>query len=111
VSPTELEEILVKHHLVDEAAVCGVWSEKDSTELPRAFVVLKRSTSHSSEDRIAHAESISIFVSGQVSSYKQLKGGVVFVDALPKNPTGKVLRRVLRTERERFERGGITAKL
>jgi acyl-coenzyme A synthetase/AMP-(fatty) acid ligase len=97
--------------VVDEAAVCGVWSEKYSTELARAYVVLKRPTSHSSKDRIGHAKSITAFLASQVSSYKQLKGGVIFVDALPKNPTGKVLRRVLRTEQEKFERGAITAKL
>ncbi|TVY54798.1 4-coumarate--CoA ligase 2 [Lachnellula cervina] len=112
VSPTELEEILVKHDVVDEAAVCGVWSEKDSTELSRAYVVLKGgSASHPPDIQVVHAQSISKFVSGQVSSYKQLKGGVVFVDSLPKNPTGKVLRRVLRLEQEKFEKGGLLAKL
>jgi len=35
----------------------------------------------------------------------------VFVDSLPKNPTGKVLRRVLRLEQEKFEKGGLLAKL
>jgi 4-coumarate--CoA ligase len=95
---------------VDEVAVCGVWSEENSTELARAYVVLKQPTSHSN-DQIAHAESISTFLASQVSNYKQLKGGVVFIDALPKNSTGKVLRRVLRTEQEKFEIRGIKAKL
>lgn len=107
----ELEEIIVRHHLVDEAAVCGVWSEKDSTELARAYVVLKQPSSRSCEDRVSHAKSITAFLASQVSSYKQLKGGVIFVDALPKNPTGKVLRRVLREEQGKIERGRITANL
>lgn len=103
---------MVKHDVVDEAAVCGVWSEKDSTELSRAYVVLKGGrASHSADNQVVHAQSILKFVSNQVSSYKQLKGGVIFVDSLPKNPTGKVLRRVLRLEQERYEKGVLLAKL
>jgi len=111
VSPTELEEILVKHDMVDEAAVCGVWSEKHSTELTRAYIVLKEATVKSMEDRPEAAQSISNHVSSQVAHYKQLKGGIVFVDALPKNTTGKVLRRMLRTERDKYERGPVLSKL
>ncbi|KAJ2890903.1 putative 4-coumarate--CoA ligase, partial [Zalerion maritima] len=107
VSPVDLEEILARHPLVDEAAVCGVWSESDSSDLPRAYVVL---TDKAAEKPKA-AASISDFVSGQVSTYKRLTGGVVFVDALPKNTSGKVLRRVLRTEKAKYEKGFVLAKL
>lgn len=96
-SPLELEEILVKHPLVDEAAICGIWSDKGATELVRAYVVLKR-RAKGHEERAAAAATLSGFVASHVAHYKQLKGGVVFVDALPKNPTGKVLRRVLREQ-------------
>lgn len=34
--------------------------------------------------------------SGKVSPQKKLRGGVIFIDAIPKNPTGKILRRVLK---------------
>lgn len=57
------------------------------------------------------AEEIVEFVGGQVAHYKQLIGGVVFVDALPKNHTGKILRRVLRTNRKEYESGWVHAKL
>jgi 4-coumarate--CoA ligase len=60
------------------------------------------------------AADISKFVSDRVSTYKRLKGGIVFVDSLPKNATGKVLRRVLRDEREKYEGGSggkVLAKL
>ncbi|KAF2494596.1 acetyl-CoA synthetase-like protein [Lophium mytilinum] len=110
VSPLELEDIAHRHPLVDEVAVCGVWSEAEATELPRAYVVLKQGVETSPTQLSRHAESISAFVSGKVSTYKQLRG-IVFVDGLPKNPTGKVLRRVLRAEREKYETGPIRAKL
>jgi acyl-coenzyme A synthetase/AMP-(fatty) acid ligase len=36
------------------------------------------------------------FVKSKVASYKQLRGGVIFVEAIPKNASGKILRRQLR---------------
>jgi 4-coumarate--CoA ligase len=35
-------------------------------------------------------------VKGQVADYKQLRGGVVFLDVIPKSPSGKILRKDLR---------------
>ncbi|MBE3042704.1 hypothetical protein IMZ48_09055 [Candidatus Bathyarchaeota archaeon] len=92
VSPTELEEILLCHPAVDEVAVCGVWSEETATDLVRAYVATKAGV----ESTVETASSIAKFLAGQVSGYKQLRGGVVFVDELPKSPTGKVLRRLLK---------------
>jgi acyl-CoA synthetase (AMP-forming)/AMP-acid ligase II len=43
-------------------------------------------------------------VKGQVSSYKQLRGGVVFVDEVPRSPSGKILRRQLRDSQKHEER-------
>ncbi|KAH8892298.1 acetyl-CoA synthetase-like protein [Thozetella sp. PMI_491] len=107
VSPLELEEILVQHTLVDEAAVCGVWNETGTTELARAYIVLK----NPSNDRWKAASEISQYVSDRVAHYKQLRGGIVFVDSLPKNPTGKVLRRVLRAEASKPDSVPVLAKL
>ena len=36
------------------------------------------------------------YVKGQVAEYKQLKGGVTFIREIPKSPSGKILRRLLR---------------
>ncbi|KAG4291457.1 AMP-binding enzyme [Fusarium proliferatum] len=92
VSPVELEEILVHHPAVEEVAVCGIWSEEASSDLVRAYVVPKRGV----EAGPSAAKSIAQFLNSQVSGYKQLRGGVVFVDELPKSPTGKVLKRMLK---------------
>lgn len=42
------------------------------------------------------AEEVAQWVAGQVASYKKLRGGVVFIDAIPKSPSGKILRKDLR---------------
>jgi acyl-coenzyme A synthetase/AMP-(fatty) acid ligase len=90
-----LENVVIQHPLVHEAAVIGAWSSKEDTEIPRAFVVLKNTQDN------AHgiANDISDFVSTKVSNYKKLRGGVVIIDALPRNPTGKVLKKVLKEYR------------
>jgi acyl-coenzyme A synthetase/AMP-(fatty) acid ligase len=72
-----------------EAAVIGV-PDEHAGELPRAFVVRKPGM-----ESVSDAE-IQAFVDTKVSSHKQIKGGIEFCDALPKNNLGKVLRRELR---------------
>lgn len=109
-SPLELEELLVQHPLVDEAAVCGIWSQAHTSDLVRAYVVPK-DMQIVKNDPHAAANSLSQYVSDRVSNYKRLKGGIVFVNQLPKNPTGKVLRRVLRSNAENGAVEGVLAKL
>lgn len=94
VTPSELESKLIHNPLVREAAVIGVWNADEATEVPRAFVVLRDDAQK--QDRAAVVRSISRFVAEQVSNYKRLRGGVVVVDALPKNPTGKILKKALK---------------
>jgi 4-coumarate--CoA ligase len=98
VSPTELEEILVRHPQVDSAAVVGIWSDAAASELPRAYVVLNSPPRSDVAAKNLSGE-IEDFVAKLVANYKRLRGGVVFLDALPKNSTGKVLRRALRNEK------------
>ncbi|PIO75601.1 hypothetical protein TELCIR_02332 [Teladorsagia circumcincta] len=87
VPPAELEDILLSHPQIRDAAVIGV-PHADKGEVPKAYVV--RTTDTLRED------DVKAFVNGQVSSYKHLAGGVEFLEAIPKSPTGKILRRVLR---------------
>ncbi|KAF9887217.1 hypothetical protein FE257_010471 [Aspergillus nanangensis] len=102
VAPSELENILIRHPLVREAAVIGIWSEHETTEIPRAFVVLEEEGSkESAPEKIV--SSILDFVAKQVSNYKRLRGGVVIIDALPKNTTGKVLKKELKSKNASFE--------
>lgn len=73
--------------MIKEAGVVGKPDEL-AGELPLAFVV--RSDSSLKE------EDVKLFVSERTSPAKRLHGGVVFVDEIPKNPSGKILRRKLR---------------
>ncbi|CCF40238.1 AMP-binding enzyme [Colletotrichum higginsianum] len=86
VAPAELESLLVTHPKIQDAAVIGV--EGEGTELPRAYVVANK--------KEISAEDIQKWVAEQVASYKKLRGGVIFIDAIPKSPSGKILRKDLR---------------
>lgn len=89
VSPSELEDVLRRHPAVLDVAVIGV-PDDIAGELPRAYVVKKNDVSVSKDD-------IAEFVDVKVAPHKRLKGGVVFIDAIPKTNTGKLLRRELKS--------------
>jgi fatty-acyl-CoA synthase len=86
VFPAEVEELLAGQEHVEEAAVIGVDDEKFGQRL-KAFVVL-RPGAEFSEDQVKD------YVSGNLARYKTPRE-VVFLDSLPRNSTGKVLKRVL----------------
>ncbi|XP_011157991.1 probable 4-coumarate--CoA ligase 3 [Solenopsis invicta] len=88
VPPAELEAVLRTHPDVEEAAVIGIPHERHG-EVPKAFVVVSKGKKPT-EDEIKN------FVKGKVSDYKQLKGGVTFVDDIPKNASGKIIRSKLK---------------
>ncbi|XP_047028473.1 4-coumarate--CoA ligase 3-like [Helicoverpa zea] len=87
VPPAELENVLKEHPDILDVAVVGAPDAKTG-EVPRAFVVLK-------EGSKPNADSITAFVKERVAEYKRVKD-VTFLDELPKNPSGKILRRVLK---------------
>lgn len=88
VAPAELEGILRDHPDVVDAVVIGIPNPKCG-EVPKAFVMRR------SESKVT-AEELQQFVAKQVIRFKQLTGGIQFVDSIPKSPTGKVLRREIR---------------
>ena len=79
------------HEAVADVAVVGVAAAEDVGELPKAFVVLKPGV-----EGVAEAD-LRLFVDNQVSPHSKLRGGVAFLDAIPKSAAGKILRRVLKT--------------
>lgn len=89
VAPAELEGLLSSHPAVTDAAVIGI--PANGTEVPLAFVVKAPGADVSAED-------LANFVKDRVSSHKQLRGGVKFVDVVPRSPSGKILRRQLRQQ-------------
>lgn len=112
VAPAELEGFLLEHDLVDDVAVVGVFSRKLGTEVPRAYVVRKGGLSSvQPQDN----RRISDWLAKKVVNYKRLRGGIKFVDAVPKSHSGKLLRRVLKTQAAREyaaeEQDGLVSKL
>jgi acyl-CoA synthetase (AMP-forming)/AMP-acid ligase II len=87
IASSEIERVLYEHEAVVEAAVVGRPDDRWG-EVPVAFVVLHASTTTTPEQLIDHCRQ-------QLARFKVPKA-VVVVDALPRNPSGKVLKRDLR---------------
>ncbi|MED6168998.1 4-coumarate--CoA ligase 1 [Stylosanthes scabra] len=88
VAPAELEALLLSHPKISDAAVVPMKDEA-AGEVPVAFVVSANGHTDTTEDEIKQ------FVSKQVVFYKRINR-VFFVDAIPKSPSGKILRKDLR---------------
>lgn len=94
----------MSHNLILDAAVIGVPDPSGSgNELPRAYVVADQSK--------ISADQIKAFVKNNLAQQKQLRGGVIFLDAIPKSPSGKILRRVLREMAKKERNAQHGAKL
>ncbi|KIV88636.1 hypothetical protein PV10_08302 [Exophiala mesophila] len=109
VAPAELEDLLLGHRLVTDAAVIGI-PDDYAGEVPKAFVVL----APSAKPDAATLKDLLDFVKQRKSRPKWLAGGIEFVDIVPKSASGKVLRRVLRDqekERAKQKKSQSKAKL
>jgi acyl-CoA synthetase (AMP-forming)/AMP-acid ligase II len=87
VAPAELEALLLTHPSVVDSAVIGRAHER-AGEVPVAYVVVRGTI---------QPEELKDWVAERVIDYKHL-GEVIFCETIPKSPTGKILRRVLRDE-------------
>ncbi|WYZ45917.1 hypothetical protein EsH8_IX_000142 [Colletotrichum jinshuiense] len=93
VAPAELEACLLGHPNVVDCAVIPVPDER-AGEVPKAYVV---------KDGYCTAQDIQEYVKTKKAPHKWIKGGIEFVDTIPKSPSGKILRRLLR-DREKQRR-------
>ncbi|KAE9370834.1 acetyl-CoA synthetase-like protein [Stipitochalara longipes BDJ] len=92
VAPAELEGLLASCELVDDVAVIGIQDEIQHTEVPLACVVAKQGVERNEEGK----EKIVKWLNERVAGHKRLRGGVVWIDEVPKSASGKILRRVLK---------------
>jgi acyl-CoA synthetase (AMP-forming)/AMP-acid ligase II len=87
IAPAELEALLLTHPHVRDCAVIGIPCP-EAGEVPKAFIV-------ATED--ASTDEILAFVASHVAPYKKLRA-IELVERIPKSPSGKILRRVLREQ-------------
>jgi fatty-acyl-CoA synthase len=90
IAGSEVERVLYEHEAVLEAAVVGRADDRWG-QVPVAFVVLRSDRSVTAEVLLAHCRS-------QLARFKVPKE-IVFLEVLPRNPSGKVLKRELRGRR------------
>ncbi|WP_344242270.1 class I adenylate-forming enzyme family protein [Actinocorallia libanotica] len=90
IAPVELENLIIRHPSVAEVAVIGYPDDVLGEKTCAVIVPLAGST-------VTHEEIIEYLRSQQIASYK-LPEKTVVVDALPRNPVGKTLKRVLRDD-------------
>ncbi|OQU95566.1 hypothetical protein CLAIMM_01751 [Cladophialophora immunda] len=105
VAPSELEDVLLRHPLVKDAAVTSIYSDEEATELPIAYVTLPPAE-HAMTRRVKQQilGEIRAWMDKQVTGYKKLRGGVLELNELPKTPSGKILRRELPCNKAKDER-------
>lgn len=94
VAPAELEAHLLRIPYVADCAVIGV-PDVAAGEVPKAYVVKDASACGGKDDNSVRHE-IMTDIQNHQTRHKWLNGGVEFIDAIPKSPSGKILRRLLR---------------
>ena len=85
VAPAELEALLATHPKVADCAVVPM-PDNECGELPKAFIVAREELG---------ADELMAWVAERVAPYRRIRR-VEFIDAIPKSPSGKILRRLLR---------------
>ncbi|EIW81329.1 amp dependent CoA ligase [Coniophora puteana RWD-64-598 SS2] len=113
VAPAELEGTLLMHPDIVDACVIPLPDEYNG-EVPMAYVVLRPEVDERVRRDPAEATRVKVEIIQHTAenkvAYKRLAGGVEFTDVIPKNPSGKILRRVLR-DRAKEKLAGMKAKL
>nr|WLW11164.1 putative coumaryl-CoA ligase [Trichosporon asahii] len=111
VPPAELEALLLQHEKVVDSGVVGVWEESQATELPRAYIVAKPGLLKTPADKAKLEAEVSAWVASKVANHKKLRGGCIVIEAIPKSPSGKILRKDLRVRAEGERAKETRAKL
>lgn len=88
ISPGEIEKVIIEHPGVAQVCVVGI-PDLICTDLPAAVIVKSKGASVTEDDVLKYLD-------GKFMDFKKLRGGVYFVDDLPRTPSGKVLKRLVK---------------
>jgi long-chain acyl-CoA synthetase len=91
IAPAQVEALLLEHPAVADVAVIAK-PDDEAGEIPKAFIVRRKGYDYVSEVELM------LWANGKLATFKNVRE-IEFIDAIPRNPTGKILRRILK-ERE-----------
>lgn len=95
VAPAQIEAMLLEHPAIADVAVIAK-SDEEAGEVPKAYVVLREGYEQQSAGELMN------WVNDKLATYKNVRE-MEFIDAIPRNPSGKILRRILKEqEREKM---------
>jgi long-chain acyl-CoA synthetase len=92
VAPAQIEALLLEHPAVADVAVIAKPNE-EAGEVPKAFVVLRAGHEQQSADELM------TWVNDKLATFKRVRE-LEFINAIPRNPSGKILRRVLKEQEQ-----------
>jgi long-chain acyl-CoA synthetase len=93
VAPAQIEALLLEHEAVADVAVIAK-PNQEAGEVPKAFIVLKPGY-----EQLSVAELLA-WTNGKLATFKSVRE-IEFIEAIPRNPSGKILRRVLKEREQR----------
>lgn len=96
IAPAEVETVLLEHPAIVDVAVIAQEHE-EAGERPKAFVVLRKGHENQSANELMR------WVNGKLATYKMVHE-IEFIAAIPRNPSGKILRRVPKAQEEQRRR-------
>lgn len=92
------------HPNILDAAVVAKILPNSTDEAPCAYIVRRPGSKLNTSE-------IKDFMSTYLVKYKSLDGGIVFIDSIPKNPAGKILRKVLKERARKESQDSLFKKL
>jgi len=105
VPPPELEAVLLSHPEMVDAAVFGVRVSGGDGEVPRAYVVRKGGSAAAASLTAAQVKG---YLEERLAKYKSPQGGFKFIDLIPRNASGKILKKDLRGDGQERDEGRMT---
>ncbi|KAL5048547.1 hypothetical protein BDW71DRAFT_195853 [Aspergillus fruticulosus] len=100
VAPAELEDLLLKHPAVKDAAVIGLMNADLQSEVPLGYVTLNQDCTE--DDKMA--VELLDHVKNRVIHYKRVRGGITWTPQISESPSGRILKRVLRDRPDKVDR-------